>query len=202
MRVAYLFIAGIIVVGLVGYWYFFLRTPTLPGPRVFEEGFETGMGDWAADYDLPQDPNNPGSVVAWNVTRVTDPSYSGNYSLRLYVDGRQDDGTVWIERTVPVERGFRVQINVSFQLYSEAESFNTLAAVVGYAGLEDPEAEGDFGVIGPADQVAGWKLYSFSGETPTGGSGEVWVALGVSVRWETDLFYPIDEVKVETSYSR
>jgi hypothetical protein len=88
---------------------------------------------------------------------------------------------------------------VSFQLWSSSESFNTLAAVVGYVGQEDPEKKADFQVLGAANQVSGWRTYVLSVETSTGKAGEVFVALGISVRWETDLSYSIDDVRITIS---
>jgi len=42
-----------------------------------------------------------------------------------------------------------------------------------------------FTVIGNANEVEGWKRYSYTANIDTGPSGEVWVGLGISVRWET-----------------
>jgi len=38
--------------------------------------------------------------------------------------------------------------------------------------------------------------YSNSGY---GSNGEVWVAVGISVRWETEMVYNVDDVKVTIS---
>jgi hypothetical protein len=56
-----------------------------------------------------------------------------------------------------------------------------LAAVVGYIGESKPQAEADFQVLGAANQVSGWKVYSLSNEIVTSNTGEVYVALGISV---------------------
>jgi hypothetical protein len=54
---------------------------------------------------------------------------------------------------------------VSFDFYSESESFNWIvhAAVVGFAGTYNLEVEADFTVIGQANEASGWKGYSNSG---------------------------------------
>jgi len=90
----------------------------------------------------------------------------------------------------------QVKVTVSFWLYSEEESFNTIAAVVGYSGTHNPETEEDLEVLGAANQVAGWKLYSFETTVNTGLGGEVWVALGISVRWETLMTYYVDDIEI------
>ena len=174
-------------------WYFH------PNPLIYDEGFEKDFGGWEGEADVPPDPNNPDSLVDWNVSRVTSPVKSGQYSVELHIDGRQDDGTVWIERELSVKRNAQIQVEVSFDFYSESESFNVIADVVGFAGSSNPEVEADFAVLGQANEVSGWKRYTHTATVNTGASGEVWVAVGISVRWETEMTYNLDDVKVTIS---
>jgi len=174
-------------------WYFH------PNTLRYDEGFEEDFGGWEGDADVPPDPNNPGSPVDWNVSRVTSPVKSGQYSVELYINGRQDDGTVWIEKALSVKRNSQIQVKVYFDVYSESESFNVIAGVVGFAGTSNPEVEADFTVLGQANEVSGWKRYTYTGTLNTGSSGEVWVAVGISVRWETEMTYNLDDVEVTIS---
>jgi len=168
-------------------------------PLRYDEGFEEDFGGWEGDADVPPDPNNPDSLVDWNVSRVTSPVKSGQYSVELYIDGRQDDGTVWIERELSVKKNLQIQVKVSFDFYSESESFNVIADVVGFAGTSNPEVEADFTVLGQANEVSGWKRYTHTATLKTGSSGELWVAVGISVRWETEMTYNLDNVEVTIS---
>ncbi|MEN3051546.1 MAG: hypothetical protein ABC596_07055 [Candidatus Methanosuratincola petrocarbonis] len=161
------------------------------------EGFETGYGGWAPDADVPIDPNT-GQPVDWDVERSTDASSSGMYSLKFFIDGRQDDGTIWIERKVLLREGAR-RVNITFDLYSGEESFNTIAVVCAYAGFKDPEHEGELTVLGPANEVAGWKRYSLAVDIDTGNAQEAWVAAGISVRWETHMTYYLDDIIIEVT---
>jgi len=181
------------IISVAAGWYFH------PKPVVYDEGFEEDFGGWTGDADVPPDPNNSGSLVDWNVSRVTSPVKSGQYSVELYIDGRQDDGTVWIERELSVKRNSQIQVKVSFDFYSESESFNVIAGVVGFAGTSNPEGEADFAVLGQANEVSGWKRYTHTATLKTGSSGEVWVAVGISVRWETEMTYNLDDVEVTIS---
>lgn len=165
--------------------------------QAIQESFESGFGEWSADADVPPDPNNPSYPVEWHVNRVNNVSYSGQYSLRFFIDGRQDDGTVWIEKKINVKEHTQIQFKVSFWLYSEQESFNTIAVVCAHIGVENPEVESDFIVIGAANEVAGWKNYTHVADLNTGSSGELWVAVGISVRWETQMTYYIDDIEIE-----
>jgi len=181
------------VISVAAGWYFY------PKSVIYTEGFEEDFGGWKGDADVPPDPNNPGSLVDWNVSRVTSPVKSEQYSVELYIDGRQDDGTVWIEKALSVKRNSQIQVKVSFDFYSESESFNVIAGVVGFAGTSNPEVEADFTVLGQANEVSGWKRYTYTGTLNTGSSGEVWVAVGISVRWETEMTYNLDDVEVTIS---
>jgi len=161
------------------------------------EGFEDGFSDWVADAYVPLDPNNPGHSVEWNISLVTSTAKSGQYSVRLFIDGSMDDGTIWIERRIGTKKNTQVQVKISLQFYSEQESFNTIAAVVAYAGVRSPESEEDFTVVGSANEVAGWKEYSLETTVNTDSSEELWFAVGISVRWETQMIYFIDDVQIE-----
>ena len=181
------------IISVAAGWYFH------PNPLIYDEGFEEDFGGWEGDADVPPDPNNPGSLVDWNVSRVTSPVKFGQYSVELYIDGRQDDGTVWIERELSVKKNSQIQVKVSFDFYSESESFNAIAGVVGFAGTSNPEVEADFTVLGQANEVSGWKRYTHTATLKTGSSGEVWVAVGISVLWETEMTYNLDDVEVTIS---
>jgi hypothetical protein len=90
-----------------------------------------------------------------------------------------------------------ISVTVSFYLYSEQESFNTIAAIVAYVGSTKPSAEEDFTIIGNANEAAGWKKYIFNPTVNTDASGEAYVALGLSVRWETNMTYYMDDIVIE-----
>jgi hypothetical protein len=163
---------------------------------VYNESFEQDFVGWIKDTDVPLDPNNPGQYVAWNVSRVTSLAHSGQCSVELYVDGRQDDGTVWIEKKISVKNNSQIQVKVSFEFYSEQERFNAIASVCAYAGIFNPEVETEFTILGQANEVAGWKHYTHEKTLQTGSNEEVWVAVAITVRWETEMTYNIDDVKV------
>jgi hypothetical protein len=71
-----------------------------------------------------------------------------------------------------------------------------IAGVVGFAGTSNPEVEADFTVLGQANEVAGWKRYSHTETLKTGSSEEIWVAAGITVLWETEMTYNLDDIKI------
>jgi len=164
----------------------------------FEQNISEGdLGGWSINGYVPQDPNNPGHVVQWQIRRVSNISRSGVNAVELFIDGKQDDGTIWLERKISVKKDVQTRVSVSFWFYSEQKSFNTIAAVVAYAETDKPEIEDDFAVVGVANEVAGWKNYACTTNLKAGSNGEVWVAVGISVRWETYMTYYVDDVKIE-----
>lgn len=89
-----------------------------------------------------------------NITRSTDVASSGLYSLKFFIDGRQDDGTIWIERKIAVQKDSQIQVSIFFNFYSDHESLaNTIAVICAYADFRKPGTEEDFIVIGNANEV-------------------------------------------------
>jgi len=97
-------------------------------------------------------------------------------------------------QTIPVN--MLLGMFLEYEFYSEQESFNVIADACAYAGISNPEVETDFTILGQANKVAGWKRYTHKTTLQTGSSEEVWVAVGITVRWETEMNYNIDDVKV------
>ena len=196
MNKAVVIFAVIIVVALALLTAKFLNPELQPEQTTFFDDFENDFGNWTIGSHVPEDPNNPGHRVEWHVERSSNHSFSGKNSVLFWIDGRQDDGTIWITRKLTLEPNSEKSVNISFQLWSGEESFNTLAAVVGYIDENKPQAETDFQVLGAANQVSGWKAYSLSNGIVTNNTGEVYVALGISVRWETELIYFADSIEI------
>lgn len=182
-----------------------------PDPVGFADGFEAGFSGWEVDADVPADPNEPGQPVAWTVARSTERAASGSASLRFSLDGRQDDGTIWAVRPLAVESGRAYDVTVRAEAWSPTESFNTLAHLVMYAGAARPTAEGSFpapgetssgaGVVATGglrealNRAEGWTRYSFDWATPPLERDTIYVAVGISAVWETELTYFVDDVE-------
>jgi hypothetical protein len=143
------------------------------------------------------DPNNPGQPVEWHISLVSNLSHSGQNSLRLFIDGSQDDGTIWVEKGITVQKNSQIHVRVSFWFYSAQQSDAVIADVCAYANVANPEVEADFTVLGPANEVAGWKEYALMANLYTGSSDRLWIAVGISVRWETHMTYYIDDIEIQ-----
>lgn len=195
LGIAVLIVIIVIAIGIVSLLSINLAPPLI---EEFEQYTgETNFGDWTANQDIPQDPNNPGNLVQWHIRRASNVFRSGAYSAEFFIDGRQDDGTIWLERKVNVKENAQVRVSISFWLYSEAESFNTIAVAVAYAGITKPTVEEDFAIVGHANEATGWKNYSYVADVNTDSTGEAYVAVGISVRWETTMTYYIDDIVIE-----
>jgi hypothetical protein len=187
-------VLAVIIVGSLAYLYF---RPEEKEPLSITDGFTYNMDEWQTDSDVPMDPNNPGEEVAWNISHVQDMTNPSNGIIRFFIDGSQDDGTIWIEQQVSLTPKKEYNGTLLFRFYSETESFNQIAAVVGYIGNSNPETEMDLSVLGAANEVEGWRTYEHNAMFRTDSEGTAWVACGISVRWETEMIYMIDDVSIE-----
>jgi hypothetical protein len=161
------------------------------------ESFEYGLGEWESGADVPQDGDQPGQSVEWSIDLVAEPSSEGKAAVRYFLDGKHDDGTIWLTRSFQVRGNQAYRVRLSFDLWSQSESFNTLAKVAAYAGPRRPVGEGSFDLAQAADQAAGWRRYAYEMNVLSGADGKVWVAFGISVVWETKVTYLVDNVLIE-----
>jgi hypothetical protein len=189
-------IAAVVIIAAVLTGIILIQPSQKPQTTTINQGFEDGLGDWVTGADVPADPNHPDKPLTGQST-----SSQTNLSLvtgqrQFYIDGSQDDGTIWLTRNLALTPNTTRDVSVTFQLWSNSESFNTLANVVAYIGTKNAASEGDFQVIGAANQAEGWKSYSYSAEVKTDESGNVKVALGISAVWETEMTYYIDDITV------
>ncbi|MFB6104460.1 MAG: hypothetical protein ABEJ57_05160 [Halobacteriaceae archaeon] len=180
----------------------------------FTDSFESGLGDWDTGADVPEDPNNPGQPVQWSITTDTAHAVGGGKSVKYVLDGRQDDGTIWIVRPVAISADTAYTAAVSAQAWSHSESFNTLAHLVMSLGPDAPTAETSFpqpntnsttddtaigGLREPLNRADGWEEYAFTWETPQLDTDTLYLAVGISAVWETQLTYFVDDVSLDLS---
>ena len=122
--------------------------------------------------------------------------------MKGYLDaGPYDDGTIWVERSFSVPPDSNVNVEVNFYLWSENYSAVNQWPVVAYAGLNNPEEELDFQIIGRTNDVAGWKQYIYQTTLKTDSTGNLWVAFGFHATWEVARTYYLDLVNVTVSPS-
>lgn len=172
------------------------------GPGVvLREPFETDLSGWVVGTHVPADPNDPaGGPVATDAAVADDNVFAGEHALRLYLDGRQDDGTLWVERPVGVLSEAGADLTVRFWFYSPfGGSFNNLANAVAYIGTRPPRVEGDFARLAPVTDIDGWEPLVHSARLDGAVGDSVWVAVGFSVVWEAEQVYYVDDLSVESS---
>jgi hypothetical protein len=183
------------------------------GERSVTDDFETGIDSWDKAVDIPQDPNRPGENVSWSIESSRDVAQSGDYSANYTLDGSQDDGTIWLVRPLTVEEDQAYAVNVTAEAWSGSESSNTLAHLVLYLGPQRPLAEEDFPAPGETttgdpdatrgglreelNKQEGWRSYGFEWQIPADHNGTMWAALGISVVWETEVTYFVDDLEIQ-----
>ncbi|MFP4628225.1 MAG: twin-arginine translocation signal domain-containing protein [Halobacteriales archaeon] len=173
-----------------------------------EDDFEDGIDAWETAAHVGPDADGP---FEWDVDVSQTQSRSGEQSVAMFTEGTYDDGTAWIVRPIEIESGRRYHAEAAVYAYSDEESFNELRKLVAYLGPERPESESDFpksgandiedrvgaGLREPLNRVAGWDEYTFEWGSPELETEQLYFAVGVTVVWETDLTYFIDDVDVE-----
>ena len=177
----------------------------------FSDGFEQGIDEWETGAAIGPEVDLPD--FEWEVGVSDEQAAEGSRSLRIWNEGTYDDGVTWAVHPVSVTPDRAYEIEMSAQLWSESESFNTLRDVVMRLGPDPPSAEEDFpqpgvntstlgetpygGLREPLWLEAGWREYAFEWTTPTISTDTLHVAIGTAVIWEGDATHYVDEVSVE-----
>ncbi|WP_188879886.1 hypothetical protein [Halarchaeum grantii] len=150
-------------------------------------GFESGLAGWERGRELPTDPNT-GAPVASAVTVSDEQASEGSRAASFFIDGRQDDGTLWVAQTTDLSDADTLAVDV----WSPEESFNTITKVAAYAGPERPLTESAFDTTRAVEDHGGWRTYEYPVESATDGL----VAVGISVVWEAEVRRYVDAVRL------
>jgi len=163
--------------------------------------FEDDWSAWTIGRDLPTDPNrgterSVASEVGITTRNTVGPGETGETtdgvtSLRLFIDGGQDDGTVWVQQPVDLSEYDYLAVD-----YLVSTSFNEILQPAVYAGpaVEDGLSESDFDTSKSlaGHDAAGWRTFVY--EVDHDGPGVV--AVGTSIVWETGAATLLDNVRL------
>ncbi|HEX2476617.1 MAG TPA: hypothetical protein VHK01_17825 [Lacipirellulaceae bacterium] len=157
----------------------------------FVSDFATGFDGWQQQWHKESTSGTDGVA-----THSTERGYLDGASLKFDMgDGFGDDGTLWIEKQFLVPAGVPTPVSVLFHLFNQFQSdFNTFE-VKAAISTSNPNEQADFTTIGSTDTAEGWVPFTYE-DTITSPSGQVWVAAGIRVAWETPRVYWIDHVVV------
>ena len=78
---------------------------------------------------MPEDPARPGQPVAWAIEVSPGQAAKGRSSARFTIDGKQDDGTIWLMRPFGVAPEAMLRVQLAFEFWSASESLNTLGKI-------------------------------------------------------------------------
>ena len=201
---------GIGVAGLAGCLGVLSDSSGPDEPGLHEE-FGDGLDEWERHASIG--PEVDIEEFEWEVTVSDAQATAGDQSVRIWNEGRYDDGATWIAHPVSVESGQAYDITVSAQFWSPSESFNTLRSAVMRLGPEPPEDEQDFpeagtNTTGSGEQPAGglrealwrtegWQEYTFEWKAPELATERLYLAAGTTVIWESEATHYVDEIAVE-----
>jgi len=181
-------------------------------PRThYVESFEQNFGDWEMDFDVPID-YDTGGPRDCSITRVQGQAKQGSYSVQMSIDGRSDDGTVWLTKAIPVFPESEYEIHLSFWHWREndPDHVNTSYHVVGFIGNYPPETETDFEILdglvlvnnanpGQGNQYPRWENYTLTRTVESGSMQYIWVGFGMTAVYETWISVLMDYVSVEVN---
>jgi hypothetical protein len=147
-----------------------LTTTPMIASAQLTESFEGGWGDWYADMNY--DP------AYFNIDLSSLYAYDGTISVGIGSHGLPSPPvTGWVERVVPVPPNTLLNVDLSFQLYSEGT--DSPREVLAYIGNSNPSDYPDFTLVGMTDQAAdAWYEYTHANSFTTSPSGQIYVALG------------------------
>ncbi|WP_408959397.1 hypothetical protein [Natrinema sp. 74] len=153
--------------------------------------FEEYLTGWTVGTDLPAAADDPTVPVDHAVSVTSERASDGMNSLRLYIEGIADDGTIWVEQPV----NFTGVQEVTVDVYSHQQSFNRMSQVAFFAGTKprDGLSERDFNREHDIEDHSGWKTYTYSVSDLT---GVATLAVGMNVVWETDIRRFFDNVRL------
>jgi hypothetical protein len=156
------------------------QTPTVPAATV-NGSFEDGWTGWAVGRDLPADPNyETERPVASEAAISTRAATDGIAACRLFIDGSQDDGTVWVQQPVDLTGYTHLAVD-----YRVSDSFNEIRKPAVYAGPQPDEGleEADFDTSKSLEghDAPGWKTFTYDVQH----DGPGLLAVGFSIVWET-----------------
>ncbi len=182
-----------------------------PSELGLHETFENGLEGWEAGASIG--PEVDTEAFEWEVELSDAEATRGDRSVRIWNEGRYDDGTTWVDHPVEVESGQAYSVTVSAQFWSPGESFNHVRSAVMRLGPESPADEQDFPQAGenttdsgqqPAgglrerlSRTEGWEEYSFEWTTPELSTDTLHLAAGTTVVWEAEATHYLDELSVE-----
>jgi hypothetical protein len=145
----------------------------MTGAAQIDESFESGFGLWNGDF------NYDGAYFDVAISSLY--AYDGILSISMKSHGLPQPTypmmSVWIERPVQVPPDTLMNVDVTFQLYSEAP-LDTPRDVLAHIAIGDPEVYSDFVTIGQTDQVTGWSQYSYQNSVMSDSGGQIIVAMG------------------------
>jgi hypothetical protein len=165
--------------------------PDVPGD-LRNASFEHDWDTWTVGHDLPADPNEADErEVAYSTGVTTRTASDGTASFEAFIDGSQDDGTVWVQQ--PVDLSGHDYLAVDYRV---SDSFNEILQAAVYVGPDTDDAltEADFDRSNSlaGHEGKGWKTFVYDVEH----DGPGVVAVGFNIVWETGARGLLDNVRL------
>lgn len=187
----------IIVLVIIVAYLLYGNNTNLPVTETYEYSFETSMEGWTVrGIDLLNPPIN------WSVNRTQTESYSGEYSVQLYLENFNDAGKIWIEKEYNVKPNSNYQVSISYYFGTADYGDINLFTLITGASAKSPEQVTDLifqGSTGHGQDTTNlvWLEKQFTFHVETNLEGTLFAYIGVWGTWETIRLYFFDDVVIE-----
>lgn len=162
----------------------------------YEYSFEEGLNDWNPDgTDLDDPPIN------WSVEKTDNISYSGNSSVKLYLENFNDAGKIWMEKIFNVKKNTIYEVSVEYKFgttdWGEFNLFNIITTISAdmVTKRDDLVYREDTGHHTDTEDLV-WLDKSYDSIVETDSDGIIYINIGVWGNWETTRTYYVDDVNI------
>lgn len=164
------------------------------------DDFTWGLYGWEVGTDLPEG-------IEGTVEHSTEKTASGYWDgcVKTFIEGYQDDGTVWLQTSFGVEPGTTYDVEMAVSGYNPMDSFQDLTFVHAALGDQPVDSESDIrnrdddsnvvalkGDLRTADEQ--WQTYTASGTFESGDSSTAHFAFGTNLIYEVNQTDYLDDV--------
>ena len=166
-----------------------MTSPSVAGTLV--ESFEDGFHAWSPHGIVYCAPD---CTLEYTIELSQDYAHDGEWSVEMMGIGYLDSGVVFVQRPIVMQPGTWAPL-VEFQIYSEAAGDIGVWDAAAFIGLQPPDEEFEFTMIGPITQE-GWNAFSLQQPIELEKTTTAYVAVGYRINFEVEHTYWVDSVVI------
>jgi hypothetical protein len=155
------------------------------------ESFESGFRAWSPHGIVYCAPD---CTLDYAIELSQEQAHEGDWSVEMMGVGYLDSGVIFVQRPIVLQPGTWTP-TVEFQIYSIAGGEVGSWDAAAYIGLEPPDEEFEFTMIGPIS-LQGWNTFSLEQTIEVDEPTTVYVAVGYRINFEVENTHWVDSVVI------